>query len=47
MGTSVQMIEHYYARSATPIELATKLGGVDKRPKDNQEPKKKTDKESS
>ena len=47
MGTSVQMIEHYYGRSATPIELATKLGGVDKRPKDNQEPKKKTDKESS
>lgn len=27
MGTSVQMIEMYYGRQATPIALATKLGG--------------------
>jgi integrase len=27
MGTSVQIVEQYYARSATPLELASKLGG--------------------
>ena len=27
MGTSVQMIEQYYGRQATPMALATKLGG--------------------
>jgi integrase len=27
MGTSVQIIERYYGRDATPLALATKLGG--------------------
>ena len=26
MGTSVQIIESYYGRSATPVALATRLG---------------------
>jgi hypothetical protein len=27
MGTSVQMIQSYYGKQATPISMATKLGG--------------------
>jgi hypothetical protein len=28
MGTSVQMIQSYYGRQATPISMATTLGGM-------------------
>jgi hypothetical protein len=27
MGTSVQIVESYYGKAATPLALATKLGG--------------------